>query len=448
MFENKKILILGFARSGYEAAKLLIKMNNQIILNDAKQESEHNFEKIQELKSLGIELIFGSHPVNLIDKSYDYLIKNPGVPIDHPYVLKAKELNIEVINEVELAYRLFKGKVKLIAITGTNGKTTTTTLIYETLKAAALPVHMTGNMGLPISGFVDKFQSGDIVVMEVSAQQLENVRDFKPDIAVMTNLSPAHLDFFASYDNYKDVKEKIFAHQNQNDLAILNHESPDVMYISQKIRPMIQYFSSLKTNVDCYLKDEKIYYKDEKIISINDIKLKGNHNLENIMAMIIVAKTLHVETEVIKNVLKDFKGVEHRLEFVREIDGRSFYNDSKATNPESTKIALQSFDKSIVLILGGKEANQNFNYLNEYLKNVRLVVCYGSNKNIIKNWLDGLGIYCFVCENLNEATNLAYQKSRKDEIILLSPASASWDQFASFEKRGELFKELVNNIEK
>ncbi len=446
MFDNKKILILGFARSGYEAAKLLIKKENIVILNDSKQESEHDFEKVNELKSLGVELIFGSHPSGLIDKSFDYIIKNPGVPIHHPYIIKAKELGIEVINEVELAYRLFKGKVKLIAITGTNGKTTTTTLIYEVLKAAGLPVHLTGNMGIPVSGFVDVFQSGDIVVMEVSAQQLENMRDFKPDISVMTNLSPAHLDFFDSYDNYKDVKEKIFYNQNQNDLAILNIDSPDVMYLSSKIRSKIQYFSSKKENSDCYIKDNSIYFRDEKIIKLNDIKIHGMHNYENVMAMILVAKTLKVSNDIIVKVLKEFNGVEHRLEFVRELNGRKFYNDSKATNPESTKIALNSFDQNTILIMGGKEANQDFGYLNEHLKNVRLVVCYGSNKNVIKNWLDGIGIYCFVCENLVEATNLAYQKSKKDEAILLSPASASWDQFASFEKRGELFKEIVNKL--
>ncbi len=447
MFENNKILILGMARSGYEAAKVLINRGNEVILNDSKNESEHNYEHMQELKNLGVKLVFGSHPDDLLDETFDYLIKNPGVPINHKYVLKANELSIPVINEVEMAYQLFKGKVKLIGVTGTNGKTTTTTLIYEVLKAADKRIHLTGNIGYPICGFLDSFEENDIVIMEVSAQQLENLNEFKPDIAVMTNLSPAHTDFFGNYENYKKVKAKIFNKQTQEDLAILNYDDPDILKILPSIKSEVKYFSSQKMYSDCYLKNNAIYYHKEKVCDLDKIKITGTHNYENIMAMILVVKELGIPNDLIANVLESFKGVEHRLEYVDNINGRIFYNDSKATNIESTKTALKSFNKPTILIMGGQDRDQEFSDLNAYLKNVRLVVCYGENKQKIKKWLDNLGIYCYECENIIEATNLAYKKSKIDEVILLSPASASWDQFSSFEKRGELFKETINKIE-
>ena len=206
MFENQKILILGFARSGYEAAKVLIQRGNEVVLNDSKKEELQDADKIRELKELGVQFVFGSHPDDLLDSSFDYLIKNPGVPIHHKYVLQARELGIEVINEAEMAYRLFPDHVKLIGITGTNGKTTTTSLTYEILKKAfGNRVHLAGNIGYPLSSILNQLKENDIVVMEVSCQQLENFSTFHPNIAVMTNLSPAHIDFFGSYEVYKKV---------------------------------------------------------------------------------------------------------------------------------------------------------------------------------------------------------------------------------------------------
>ena len=204
MFENKKILVLGMARSGYEAAKYLIKHGNSVILNDGGSEDKQKKEQVEELKELGVTLIFGSHPDDLLDDSFDYLIKNPGIPIDHKYVLKARELNIEVINEAEMAYRLLPESVTLIGITGTNGKTTTTTLTYEMIKESGKRVHLAGNIGYPLTSFLDKLEDNDIIVMEVSCQQLENMNEFKPHIALMTNLSVAHVDFLKSYENYKE----------------------------------------------------------------------------------------------------------------------------------------------------------------------------------------------------------------------------------------------------
>ena len=220
MFKNNKILILGFAKSGYEAAKFLLERGNEVYLTDMK--TDHDKDQMKELEDLGIKFVLGEHPDNLLDSSFDYLIKNPGVPIDHKYVLKAHELGIEVINEVEMAYRLLPKDVKLVAITGTNGKTTTTTLVYKFLVEDGKSAHLTGNIGFPLTGFLDKLKKDDIIVMETSCQQLENLTKFNPDVAVMTNLSPAHIDFLKSYDNYKRVKTKIFQNHTSKNVAILN----------------------------------------------------------------------------------------------------------------------------------------------------------------------------------------------------------------------------------
>ena len=243
MFENKKVFILGLARSGFAAAKYLIKHNNEVILNDGKDEEKLDKNQIEELRSLGVKLIFGSHPDDILDESFDYLIKNPGVPIDHKYVLKARELGIEVINEAEMAFRLLPEGVKLMAITGTNGKTTTTTLTYEMMKAYYKEkVFLTGNIGYPMTDLLGKVKSGDYIVMEVSCQQLENMSKFKPNVALLTNFSPAHIDFFKTYENYKRVKTKLFQNQTVEDIAILNAENEESLNETKDIKYTKKYF--------------------------------------------------------------------------------------------------------------------------------------------------------------------------------------------------------------
>ncbi len=446
MFQNKKIFILGFARSGYEAAKVLIDRGNTVVLNDGKMEEELNQQQLNELKEKGVEFVLGGHPDDLLDESFDYLIKNPGVPIDHKYVLKAKELGIPVINEVEMAYRLLPEDIMLIGITGTNGKTTTTTLIYEIIKASGKNVHLTGNIGYPLCSFLTKLRSNDIIVMEVSCQQLENLDTFKPHIAVMTNLSPAHIDFLKSYDNYKRVKAKIFKNQTKDDIAVLNIDNDDVLQVTKSITPKVKYFSSKSEINGCYIKDGSIYYYDEEVLSIAKIKVSGVHNYENIMAAIMVVKELGISNEIIQEVVYNFKGVEHRLEYVCDYQGRTFYNDSKATNNKSTQIALSAFNKPTILIMGGLDRKQDFTELTEYMKNVKMIVCYGENKNKIKTYAESIEIPVMTFDNLKEATVKGFELSKEGDVILLSPATASWDQYKCFEDRGEEYKKIVKEI--
>ena len=444
MFQNQKVLILGFARSGYEAAKVLINRGNEVILNDNKKEELLDQDKIKELRELGVQFVFGTHPDDLLDSSFDYLIKNPGVPIHHKYVLKAHELGIEVINEVEMAYRLFPDDVKLIAITGTNGKTTTTSLTYSIVKKAfGDKVFLAGNIGYPLSGILNQLKSGDIVVMEVSCQQLENLSSFHPSIAVMTNLSPAHIDFFGTYDAYKKVKAKLFSKQTVEDVAILNIENGDVLEETKDILSTTKYFSSKHSINGCYLEGKDIYYYGEKVLSRDDIFIAGIHNVENVMASIMVAKELDISNEIIVEVVRDFRGVEHRLEYVDTVFGRKFYNDTEATNIKCTQIALSSFDEPTILILGGLERGQDFNELSPFMEHVKCIVGIGECRNRVVDFGNRLGIPTYSYEFLKDAFQKCYQESNPGDVILLSPASASWDQYKECEIRGSEFKKYV-----
>lgn len=447
MFENKKILILGFARSGYEAAKFLISRGNKVILNDSKSEDKQDLQKKKELEDLGVKFIFGSHPDDLLDDTFDYLIKNPGVPIDHKYVLKARELGVEVINEVEMAARLLPAGVKLVGITGTNGKTTTTTLTYNILSEAfGDRVFLAGNIGFPLCSFLKDLKDDSIIVMEVSCQQLENISSLKPDVAVITNFSPAHIDFFKNYDNYKKVKTKLLNNQTSDDVAILNIENEDLMNMTKDIHANAKYFSSKNVINGSYLENGAIYYYDEKVMLIDDVKIAGKHNLENVMAAIMVAKEFDVSGEIINHVVSSFKGVEHRLEYVDTIDGRMFYNDTEATNIKCTQIALSSFEKPIILILGGLERGQDFNELTPYMNNVKSIIGIGECRNRVLEYGSSLNIPTFIYEYLKDGFDKCFEVSDVNDIILLSPASASWDQYKECEVRGAEFKKKVEDL--
>lgn len=438
MFENKKIFVFGMARSGYEVAKLLRKHNNEIVLVDAKEQDK---EKVEELENLGVKVHIDKDAISYLDSSFDYVVKNPGISNENELVKKAFEYGISVINEIEVAYH-FLPKVKLICVTGSNGKTTTTTIIYNMIKRYTPNCFMCGNMGIPLSKMIEEIKENDILVMEISSQQLNNFKDFKPDIAVLTNLIPVHIDFFGNYENYKNIKKRIFKNFDDNSLAILNLENEDVMNLTKDIKGRKEYFSS-KRKADCYYKNGIIYYQNEPIIETKDILVKGMHNYENIMCAILVMKELNIPNNIIKEELETFKGVEHRIEFVKELNKRKFYNDSKATNTVSTKIALDSFDKPTILIMGGLDRGHSFDELNTHLEHVKYVICYGQTKERIKKWCPK---ECKVVDNLEEATKKAYELSDKGDIILLSPACASWDQFSSFEERGTLYKDIINKL--
>ena len=440
MFKDKKIFILGMGKSGFSVAKLLA-TDNHVLLTDVKCD---NTNMVDELEKLGVNVIITKDQDKLLDDSYDYVVKNPGVRLDHPVVLKAKKFNIPVITELEVAYR-YLPDVKIVGITGSNGKTTTTTIIYEFLKAAGVSVHLAGNIGFPLCSQISDIHDNDVLVVEISSHQLANLDTFKVDIAVLTNLYPVHLDFFGTFDNYKLDKLRIFNNQDENSVAILNKNNKDVFELTKKIPAHKLYFTS-NGKADICIENGSIFYKDEEVLELSDIRVKGVHNYENIMAAILAAKQFNVSNEVIKEVLNNFAGVEHRIEFVRKLNGREFYNDSKATNTESTITALKSFDNDIILILGGLDRGHSFEPLLPYLKNVRHIVCFGETKERIKKFALDNGIDVTVADNLEEATKASYNISLEGDTILLSPACASWDQYNNFEERGREFKEIVNKL--
>lgn len=446
MFENKNVVVLGLARSGIAAAKFLRKRNCNVTVNDMKKEEKK--EILDDLEKEGIKVILGSHPDDLISKDVDYLIKNPGVPIDHKYVLKARELGVPVINEVEMAYLCIpKDKnIKMIAITGSNGKTTTTTLTYEFLKQDNKKVVLAGNIGYPLSNFVDNLEENTIIVMETSCQQLENLSMFNPDVAVITNITEAHIDFMKTYEHYKYVKSKILQNHTKDNVAILNKENNEVLEITKNAKSTKKYFSSKNKIEGAYFENNKIYYYDEEIVDIKDIKLRGMHNVENIMAATMAVKEFDCKTESIREVLKDFKGVEHRLEYVDNINGRLFYNDTEATNIKCTQIALDSFTEPTIIILGGLERGQKFEDLTPHSKNIKAIIAMGECRQRVKDFAESINKPVYICDYITDATEKAYEVSEEGDVILLSPGSASWDQYKECEERGALFKETARKL--
>lgn len=445
MFENKKVLILGLARSGFACIKILKKLNCEIILNDYKKENEHDKKQIEKLKELNINCIFGSHPDTLLDETFDYVIKNPGIRNDHKYVLLANKLNIPVINEVEVAYNLLPLGVNIIAITGSNGKTTTTTITYNILKKAGLPVHLAGNIGYPLCSIIDDVKENDIIVMEISCQQLANIKKFRPNIALLTNLSPAHIDFFGSYEKYKKIKTRLFQNQTADDIAILNYDNKDSLEETKNIKANKLYFS-ISERKDASFHDNGLYFSNDLVMNRDMMFLKGNHNVANALGAILITKRFNIPNSVIQDVLINFKGVEHRLEYVDKINDITFYNDTEATNIKCTQIALSSFKEPIILFLGGLERGQDFDELKNYIKNVKIIIGIGECRERVKKFALDNNIENYIYETLKDGFKKVKDVALPGDIVLLSPASASWDQYKECEERGQEFKKYVEEL--
>jgi len=445
MFENKKIFILGMARSGYHAAKILAQRNNEIVLSDINADQDKNH--IKELEDLGVKLLLGPDQEDVFDESFDYMIKNPGVKFDNKYVKYAVEHNIKVINEIEMAYHLLPKGVKLVAITGTNGKTTTTSLTYE-IVARAFPgrTHLAGNIGFPLCEVLPNIKENDYLIMEIGVPQLHDFYDFNPDIGVLTNIYEAHLDMFGTREYYNENKVRLFQNHTKDNIAIINHDNEDAFRITKDIKSTKKYFASSGKIDGAYLENDSLYYYGEKIIDTKDIKLQGKHNYENIMCAIMVCKELGISNETMVEVIKEFSGVEHRIEYVRTLNGIEFYNDSKATNVTSTQIALSAFKKPTILILGGLDRGHSFDGLLPYMGNVKLVCSLGQTSQRIKEWCDKNNIKCNSFEILKDATLNAFENANNGDVVLLSPACASWDQYKKFEDRGDEFKEIVKSL--
>ncbi len=440
--KNSKIFVLGMARSGYEVSKYLSRYNNEIIVTDAKEQDR---DKVKELESLGVKVVITDKPANFIDETFDLVIKNPGIKYTNPLVVKASSLGIAVVNEMEVASYFFPKNLQVIGVTGSNGKTTTTNLIHEMLKADHKKVIMAGNMGIPVCSILDNLTDDTILLLEVSIQQLCNLSHFKTNVSVLTNLTPTHIDFLDTYENYKNTKKRIFNNHSDKDIAILNMGNADEMELTKDIKSHKIYFSS-KMDTDICVKGDYLNYFGEDIIKLEDIKLQGMHNYENACCAIGAVKHYGVSNEAIIQVLKTFGGVEHRLEFVRKVNGVEYYNDSEATNTVSTIIALKAFKKPEILILGGLDRGHSFDPLNDYIGNVKLVGCYGETKQKIEEWAHKMNLPVKVFDNLHDTTMYIASVASPGDVVLLSPACASWDQYKCCEDRGDEFKSIVNGL--
>lgn len=444
MYENKKILILGAAKSGIAVAKLLSNKNNDIILTDL---NELNKDIEKELNDLGVKIVVTKNQIDLIDSSLDLVIKNPAIMSTSPLIKRCEELNLRVENEIEVAYHFLPDNIKIIGITGSNGKTTTTTIIYNMLKCLGKSVVMGGNIGTPLTDLLPNIKSGDILLLEISDHQLCDIHDFKTDISVLTNICPTHLDYHGTYEHYKMTKKKIFNKHTYSDLAIINYENSDAINVSGDILSKKVYFSSNgNTSCKAYLLDDGIYLNNELVLQKKDIKLQGVHNYENIMAALLVVENFGLDIDKIKMFLKTFGGVEHRLEFVRNYNGVDFYNDSKSTNPTATITALKTFDKPIHLILGGLNRNQDFHELDEFMKNVKYIYVIGEVTDIVYDYACSMNIPCFKGKTLENAMEFLKKNISDGEVVLLSPASSSQDQYPHFENRGNEFKNIVEKF--
>ena len=457
--KNKTILVIGLAKTGISTLKYLYKSQSNIIVNDIKQESDLK-EILEELKELSnIQFILGKHISDI--SNIDLVVVSPGVPLDLPFIKKIKESNIEIIGEVELAYRALstnKNMPRIIGITGTNGKTTTTSLTGELFKNAKKDTYIVGNIGNPVIDIVESVNQESFVVSELSSFQLESINSFNPRISAVLNITPDHLNRHHTMENYIDAKAKIFSNQEKNDITILNYDDLTTRNLNQKSNGTVYYFS---TNENLSLENIKGAYVDSdghiiinideevKLMHKNELSLPGIHNLQNSLATALIGYTSNIDIEIIKTTLSTFGGVEHRQEFVRELNGVKYINDSKATNPDSTIKALNSYDNSIILIAGGMDKNNDFKELaTEICKNTKGLIVFGETASEIQKQarLSGYNKIISKVKNLEEAVKLASRLSTQGDIVLLSPACASWDMYKNFEERGNEFKELVNKL--
>ena len=444
-----KVLIIGAARSGLAAAAFLAQKGEEVIVTDTNLKAQKESEEA--LKNYEIRYIWGKQP-DIDELAVDMIVVSPGVPLSIAPIRRAKELGIKVIGEVELAY--LNAKAPIVAITGTNGKTTTTTLVGEIFKAAGWECGVGGNIGVSLLEESEKISDAGVLVAEISSFQLESTEKFKPKAAAILNLTPDHLDRHGDMQGYLAAKAKIFAMQDENDFLVLNYEDEYLRPLAEKCQSQVLFFSAkhiLKNGV--YVEDKmiKIAFKGGKISQVcppEEIRIKGAHNLENALAAVALCFALGVDEQVISQVLRDFKGVEHRLEPVRELDGVLYINDSKGTNPDSTSKALVAYDRPLILIAGGKNKGLSFLPLAKLIKErVKGVVLVGMAKNDIKAALDEVGFSNYVLvDKFEETVEAAKKMADEGDIVLLSPACTSWDMFKSFEERGELFKKLVNAL--
>ncbi len=443
---GKKVLVVGLARSGMATIRVLKKLGAEVTLSESKKKED--IKEIGFLNENNVEIV--GQDMAVFERDFDFVVKNPGVPYRSPMMQNLQERNIPVITEIELAYQVAKPQ-HYIAITGTNGKTTTSTLTYEILRRA-FPgkAHLCGNIGIPLCEIVMENglmeEGGHYIALEISNFQLVNIDKFRPEVATIINLTPDHIDFMGSLDNYYKSKTEVYRNMAGNDVFLLNADDPVVKEYTDRypVKCAKESFSTDSQSADCIAKDGYLEIKGEKIIPLNAIKIVGKHNLQNVMIAVSAAKAIGISNDVILEAVSSFKGVEHRIEFVREINGVKYYNDSKGTNTDATITALKAFDRGVILLVGGFEKGLPMDEMKKHLGCVKKIIGFGAcGARLVHDLVGEDGI---VVTTLDEAVAEANKIAESGDTVLLSPTTSSFDQYTCFEERGDHFKKIINAL--
>jgi UDP-N-acetylmuramoylalanine--D-glutamate ligase len=447
--KGKKVLVVGLGKSGLAAALFLRRQGAQVTVSDIRS-AEALAKEIPALIEEGISVEAGGHGL-LTFRRQDLIVISPGVPLDTPELVQARNFGRPVIGELELAARFLKGKI--LAITGSNGKTTTTALAGEILKEAGLPTLVAGNIGVAVVGLIDDSTSDTWSVLEVSSFQLESTEQFHPKIAVILNITPDHLDRHGTLENYALAKERIFAAQDASDFLVLNSDNARTAEAAARSHAPVHWFSAKHSVAQgAWVENGNVVYRSapgaatESILPVAKIPLKGEHNVENVLAAACAARLAGVASDAIARAIENFKAVEHRLEYVATIDGVEYYNDSKATNVDATEKAVAAFPGGIHLILGGKDKGAPYTPLAPLARErVRAIYTIGAAAAKIESELRGV-VPIHSCQTLANAVNAAAAAAKPGDVVVLAPACSSYDQFENYEQRGRVFKQLVSDL--
>jgi UDP-N-acetylmuramoylalanine--D-glutamate ligase len=444
---GKRVLVVGLGRSGVASALFLKSRGARVTVSDAKSEDQLR-EQIPTLLDAGIAVETGAHGERTF-QNQDLIVVSPGVPVDAEPLKQARALGQPVIGEIELASQFLRGPI--VAITGSNGKTTTTTLVGEILTASGLETLVGGNIGTAAISLTEQATSETAIVLEVSSFQLETIQSFRPKIAVVLNITPDHLDRHRTFAAYVDAKARIFENQQSDDFAVLNADDPTCVELATRTRAQVFWFSRKRDlESGAFVSDGRISFRRngsvQTVMAVSEIPLKGSHNLENVMAAVCASALMGCEPEKIRAAIVNFKAVEHRLEYVTTIRGVEYYNDSKATNVDATIKALESFPANIHLILGGKDKGSDYTVLNELLRQrVKSVYTIGAAAEKIQSHIKG-SAQIVRSGTIESAIRQASASAQAGDVVLLAPACASFDQFQNYEHRGRVFKELVQQL--
>lgn len=449
--QYKKVLIVGLGKSGIAAAQAMIRLGAQVSIQDAKREEQVDPQLIAFLKGKGIRCYFDQIPPDM--QVYDMLILSPGVSPALAFIQEAKEHGAEIIGELEIAYRIGCGNY--VAITGTNGKTTTTTLTGEIFKAAKRKTYVVGNIGVAVISASIDAEEEDWMITETSSFQLETIRYFKPQISAILNLTPDHLNRHHTMKAYGQAKARVFENQSEDGYLIINYDDKDCYRLAEGCKAKVTPFSRREELAfGAFIRDGEIVIRPEsgefvRICPVKALKIMGDHNLENALAAAAIAYFAGIEPEVIGKTIAEFRGVEHRLEFCNEIEGVNYYNDSKGTNVDASLTAIRAVKEKIILIAGGDGKGQNFDQLIAgFGEHVKQLILLGRDGPLIREAAERAGFDRIVsCKDMDECVRKAYEIAEKGDNVLLSPACASWDMYDNYEQRGDHFKDCVERLE-